>query len=74
VIVRVPKSDSSTYSGRKHCTSHDVMSFDDFDLKFTYVLAGSKGFANDARILADNPSILDGSNISDGKLYLGDTR
>jgi hypothetical protein len=28
----------------------------DFDLKFTYVLAGWKGSAHDANILADNMS------------------
>ena len=44
----------------------------DFDLKFTYVLAGSEGSAHDANILSDNISRLEGINIPDGKFYLGE--
>lgn len=44
----------------------------DFDLKFTYVLAGWEGSAHDATILADIMSRADGISIPDGKFYLGD--
>ena len=44
----------------------------DFDLKFTYVLAGWEGSAHDANILSDSMSRPDGINIPDGKFYLGD--
>ena len=44
----------------------------DFDLKFTYVLAGWEGSAHDANILTDNMSRPDGINIPDGKFYLED--
>uniref|UniRef100_A0A452YML3 DDE Tnp4 domain-containing protein n=1 Tax=Aegilops tauschii subsp. strangulata TaxID=200361 RepID=A0A452YML3_AEGTS len=44
----------------------------DFDLKFTYVLAGWEGSAHDANILTDSMSRPDRINIPDGKFYLGD--
>ena len=44
----------------------------DFDMKFTYVLAGWEGSAHDANILTDSMSHPDGINIPDGKFYLGD--
>uniref|UniRef100_A0A453QTU8 DDE Tnp4 domain-containing protein n=1 Tax=Aegilops tauschii subsp. strangulata TaxID=200361 RepID=A0A453QTU8_AEGTS len=44
----------------------------DFDLKFTYVLAGWEGSAHDANILSDSMSRPDGINIPNGKFYLGD--
>ncbi|XP_073354031.1 uncharacterized protein [Aegilops tauschii subsp. strangulata] len=40
VTARVPRSQSAAYRGRKHYTSHNVLAAVDFDLKFTYVLAG----------------------------------
>jgi hypothetical protein len=56
----------------KHYTTQNVLAAVDFDLKFTYVLPGWKGFAHDASILAHNLSSADGLKIHDGKLYLGD--
>jgi len=41
------------FRGRKHNTTQNVMAVVDFDLKFTYVLAGWEGFAHDALVLAD---------------------
>ena len=41
------------FKGRKHNTTQNVMAVVDFDLKFTYVLAGWEGFAHDALVLAD---------------------
>ena len=44
----------------------------DFDLRFTYVLAGWEGSAHDASILTDSLSRPDGLKIPEGKFYLGD--
>jgi hypothetical protein len=44
----------------------------DFDLKFTYVLAGWEGSAHDACILNDSLNRPDGIHIPEGKFYLGD--
>ena len=63
VTARVPRSQSKVYSGRKHYTSQNVLVAVDFDLKFTYVLAGWEGSAHDATILADSLSRPDGINI-----------
>ena len=41
------------FKGRKHNTTQNVMAVVDFDLKFTYVLAGWEGSAHDALVLAD---------------------
>nr|XP_020167523.1 protein ALP1-like [Aegilops tauschii subsp. strangulata] len=62
----------ATYRGRKHYTSQTVLAAVDFDLKFTYVLAGWEGSAHDANILSDSMSRCDGINIPDGKFYPGD--
>jgi len=39
--------------GRKHTTTQNVLAAVDFDMRFTYVLAGWEGSTHDARILAD---------------------
>ncbi|XBJ03016.1 hypothetical protein VPH35_022262 [Triticum aestivum] len=72
VTARVPRSQSATYRGRKHYTSQNVLAPVDFDLKFTYVLAGWEGSTQDANILTDSMSQPDGINIPDSKFYLGD--
>nr|XP_020187954.1 protein ALP1-like [Aegilops tauschii subsp. strangulata] len=72
VTARVPRSQSAAYRGRKHYTSQNVLAAVDFDLRFTYVLAGWEGSAHDANILTDSMSRPDGINIPDGKFYLGD--
>ena len=41
------------FRGRKANPTKNVMAIVDFDLKFTYVLAGWEGSAHDALILAD---------------------
>ena len=56
--------------GRKHYTSQNVLAAVDFDLKFTYVLAGWEGSVHDANILTDSMSQPDGINIPDGKSTL----
>jgi hypothetical protein len=44
----------------------------DFDLRFTYVIAGWEGSAHDASILAESFSRPNGLTIPDGKFYLRD--
>ncbi|XBI08521.1 hypothetical protein VPH35_136243 [Triticum aestivum] len=72
VTARVLRSQAAAYRGRKHYTSRNVLAAMDFDLKFTYVLAGWEGSAHDANILSDSMSHHDGINIPDGKFYVGD--
>ena len=43
VTARVLRSQAAAYRGRKHYTSQNVLAVVDFDLKFTYVLAGWEG-------------------------------
>jgi hypothetical protein len=72
VTARVPKSQSTAYKGRKHYTSQNVLAAVDFDLKFTYVLAGWEGSAHDASILNNNLNRPDGIQLPKDKFYLGD--
>ncbi|KAK1696497.1 hypothetical protein QYE76_013194 [Lolium multiflorum] len=60
------------FRGRKHYNSQNVLAVVDFDMRFTYVLAGWEGSTHDASILADSLSRPDGLQIPDGKFYLGD--
>ena len=41
------------FRGRKKHTTQNVMAAVDFDLRFTYVLAGWEGTAHDATVLRD---------------------
>jgi hypothetical protein len=47
-----------------------VLATVDFDLKFTYVLAGWEGSAHDVSILNDSLSRPDGIQLPEGKFYL----
>ncbi|KAL6637093.1 hypothetical protein ACP70R_024665 [Stipagrostis hirtigluma subsp. patula] len=53
VLARVPRRMQAAFMGRKHTTTQNVLAAVDFDLRFTYVLAGWEGSAHDALILAD---------------------
>jgi hypothetical protein len=63
VTARVLKSQLATYRGRKHYISHNVLVVVDFDLKFTYMLAGWKGSGHDASIPTDSLSKPDGIHL-----------
>jgi hypothetical protein len=54
------------FRGRKHCTTQNVLATVDFDLKFTYVLAGWEGSAHDALILVDALEMTDGLTVPQG--------
>ena len=66
VIARVPKRHRAAFMGRKHTTTQNVLAVVDFDLRFTYVLAGWDGSAHDARILADALERDDGLRVLQG--------
>ena len=53
ILARVPAISRAAFLGRKHTTTQNVLAAVDFDLRFTYVLAGWKGSAHDAHILTD---------------------
>jgi hypothetical protein len=57
---RVPSRMQAAFRGRKHHPTQNVLVDVDFDLKFTYVLAGWEGSAHDATILADALERLEG--------------
>jgi hypothetical protein len=59
----VPNKDRGAFLGRKHTTTQNVLAAVDFDLRFTYVLAGWEGSAHDALILADAIQRPDGLKV-----------
>jgi hypothetical protein len=52
VLARVPRTMQVAFMGSKHTTTQNVLAAVDFDLRFTYVLAGWESFAHDALILS----------------------
>ena len=66
MLVRVPRRISAAFRGRKEGTTQNVMAAVDFDLKFTYVLAGWEGSAHDALILANALEREDGLKVPTG--------
>ncbi|WVZ95697.1 hypothetical protein U9M48_041429 [Paspalum notatum var. saurae] len=69
VPARVPAKMQPAFIGRKHTECSSAV---DFDLGFTYVLAGREGSAHDALILADALERDDGLRVPPGKFYLVD--
>ncbi|WVZ56316.1 hypothetical protein U9M48_006864 [Paspalum notatum var. saurae] len=58
VLARVPLKMQAAFRGRKHTTTQNVLAAVDFDLRFTFVLAGWEGSAHDALILADAHNLI----------------
>jgi hypothetical protein len=56
------------FRGRRKDPTQNVMVAVDFDLKFTYVLAGWEGSTHDALILADAIERNDGFVVPEGNL------
>jgi hypothetical protein len=56
----------AAFRGRKNYTTQNVLATVDFDLKFTYVLAGWEGSAHDATVLADALAREDGLRVAPG--------
>jgi len=66
IYARVPRTMQGVFRGRKHYPTQNVLAAIDFDLKFTYVLAGWEGSAHDATILADALERHDGLVVPEG--------
>jgi hypothetical protein len=66
IHARVPRKMQAAFRGRKHYPTQNVLAAIDFDLKFTYVLAGWEGSAHDATILADALERHDGLVVPEG--------
>ncbi|XP_059670983.1 uncharacterized protein LOC132316526 [Cornus florida] len=75
IHANVPASSQIPYRGRKSDTTQNVIVICSFDMKFTYVVAGWEGSANDSRVLLE--TIFDPTmNFSlppKGKYYLVDS-
>jgi hypothetical protein len=69
VQVSVTKDVEHSFRGRKTFATQNVMAAVDFDLRFTYVLAGWEGTAHDALVLADALERERGLQVPEGKKW-----
>jgi hypothetical protein len=53
VLARVPRHMQPAFMGRKHTTTQNMLAAVDWDLRFTYVLAGWEGSTDNTLILVD---------------------
>ena len=53
IAMHVPATEPKPYRNRKRYLSQNVLAACDFDMKFTYGLAGWEGSAHDGRVLND---------------------
>jgi hypothetical protein len=67
VLTRVLRYQRAAFFGRKHNTTENIVVIVDFDLRFTYVLAGVEGSTYDAFIIAFALEKEDGIKVSQGK-------
>ncbi|XP_047258564.1 uncharacterized protein LOC124890797 [Capsicum annuum] len=72
VLAFVPIEQQNRFRGRKSTTTQNVLAAINFNLKFTYVLAGWEGSAHDSRILNDALERSHGLQIPQDKYYLVD--
>uniref|UniRef100_J3LGS7 DDE Tnp4 domain-containing protein n=1 Tax=Oryza brachyantha TaxID=4533 RepID=J3LGS7_ORYBR len=72
IRASVRKNMESSFRGRKTHATQNVMAALDFDLRFTYVLAGWEGTAHDAVVLRDALDRENGLVVPQGKFYLVD--
>lgn len=72
VRASVPRDIEHAFRGRKSYATQNVMAAVDFDLRFTYVLAGWEETAHDALVLRDALERENGLRVSQGKFYLVD--
>ena len=66
----MPSEIQERFRGRKDGTTQNVLAAINFDLKFTYVLAGWEGSAYDLRVLNDAFARPGGFSIPDGIIRL----
>ncbi|KAM3287855.1 hypothetical protein P3S67_021285 [Capsicum chacoense] len=72
VLASVPIEQQNRFCDRKGTTTQNVLVAINFNLKFTYVLAGWEGSAHDSRILNDALERSHGLQIPQDKYYLVD--
>jgi hypothetical protein len=58
----------AAFRGRKSYTTQNVMAAVDFDLRFTFVIAGWEGTAHDASILRDALERPNGLRVPEGTI------
>ncbi|CAO2201993.1 unnamed protein product, partial [Urochloa humidicola] len=68
----VPENIVNRFRGRKSYPTQNVLAAVDFDLRFTYVLAGWEGSAHDSVILRSALQRSNGIPMPEGKYYLAD--
>ena len=68
VRASVPIEMQDRFRGRKDKTTQNVLAAVDFDLKFTYVLAGWEGSAHDSRVL--NDALRKGCKVPEGNILI----
>ena len=66
----VPKHMDASFRGRKSYATQNVMTTVDFNLRFTFVLAGLEGIAHDALVLRDALERENGLRVPEGKYNL----
>ena len=66
----MPPKIQGSFHGRKDGTTQNMLATINFDLKFTYVLAGWEGSAHDSRVLNDAFARLGGFSIPEGIIGL----
>lgn len=64
--MKVPREEAPRFRGRKDYPTQNILAACNFDMKFTYVLAGWEGTASDSRILKDALTREDRLNIPEG--------
>ncbi|KAM3198995.1 hypothetical protein P3L10_034147 [Capsicum annuum] len=72
VLASVPIEQQNRFRGRNSTTTQNVLAAINFNLKFTYVLAGWEGSAHDSRILNEALERPHGLQIPQDKYYLVD--
>ena len=72
IKVKVPENEHKNYRNRKQFLSTNVLGVCNFDLTFSYCLAGWEGSAHDSQVLRD--AIFRGfmRDLVDGEYYLAD--
>lgn len=66
IHASVPLSDVAAFRGRKSYPTQNVLAAVDFDLRFTYVLAGWEGSAHDSLVLRDALERPNGLKVPEG--------
>jgi hypothetical protein len=66
VRATIPTDMEHAFHGRKSYATQNVMAAVDFDLQFTYVLAGWEGTAQDANVLWDALERVNGLRVPQG--------